>query len=78
MIKSLVVILAIVGASLHYGDLESDSVLYSILLPLASAISLIALAIWFVMLLYRRGIGQKTHRRVGDIDFLDVDPGGGD
>lgn len=78
MIKSLVVILLIAGVSLRYGDLEGDSALYSLLLPLASMISLIALAIWFALVLHRRGISQKAQRSVGDIDFLDVYPGGGD
>ena len=78
MIKSLSIILLVCGLSAHYGDLERNSALYSILLPAATALSLIALALWLVAFLYRRGIGQKAHRRAGDIDLLNAGIGGSD
>ena len=78
MIKSLSIILLIGAASAHYGNLESDSAIYSIVLPAATALSLIALAIWFVAILHRRGISQKAQRRIGDIELVEGSFGGSD
>ncbi len=77
MIKSLLLIVASAGVSLHYSDLESESAFYSVLLPVVAVISLISLTLWCVLLFHRRGINQKAPRRMGDVNFLDG-PGGGD
>ena len=78
MIRSLIVILLICATSLHYSDLDGNSALDSILLPLVAVAGLIALALWLVALLHRRGINQKTGRGGGGLDFFDGDSGGGD
>lgn len=78
MFKSLMIILLICGASLRYSDLDSDSTLYSVLLPLVAVTGLIALAVWLVALLHRRGFGRNTAGDGGGLDFFDGDSGGGD
>ena len=75
MIKSLVIILAIAAVSIHYSDLQAESALHSILLPLLALLSLTALALWLVHLFHRRAISQKTRPGGTGMDFLD---GGGD
>lgn len=78
MIRSLFVILLVCAASAYYGDLDSDSAFFSVVLPAATAMSLIAMALWLMALLHRRGIGQRAHRRIGDIDLLDAGMDGSD
>lgn len=79
MIKTLVLILAISGASIYYTDLESESGIISILLPLVFVISLIALALWLVTLFHKRGMTQTTNTSVdGSSGYFGDDSGGGD
>ncbi len=79
MIKALVVILLIAGFSLYFTDLESESVVASVLLPIALVIALIAFTLWLVTLFHRRGISQSASRGAGGAaGFFDDGAGGGD
>ncbi|MCP4877742.1 MAG: hypothetical protein GY896_19985 [Gammaproteobacteria bacterium] len=79
MIKVLALILVIGGTSIYYTDMESESALASVLLPILVVISLIALALWLVTLFHNRGIVQTTHSSVdGSSGFMGDDSGGGD
>ena len=75
MFKSLAVILLVAGLSIYNSDFDSESSVASLLLPILSVISLVALALWFVAFFHRRGINQKTGPGSGGMDFHD---GGGD
>jgi uncharacterized membrane protein YgcG len=80
MIKSLISILALGGLSFFYTDIESTSLLLSILLPVVVFLSLLALGFWFVALFYKLGIKQ-TSNNSGDLSgsgfFGGGDSGGG-
>ena len=58
MTLSLITILTVGSVSLYFTDIESKSVLLSVLLPIVDLISLIALAFWFVWLFHKRGVKQ--------------------
>ena len=58
MLLRLVIILAVGGASIHFSNFESESVLYSKVLPIVSAVALISLALWLVALFYKLGVKQ--------------------
>ena len=48
MFKSLALILFTGAVSIYHSDLDSDSAITSILLPVVSVLALIALALWMV------------------------------
>lgn len=66
MSKSLIVILVIGFSASWFTDLDSDSVVLSLLLPVVDALALIALVIWIVFFLQARakprGEGLDTRR----------------
>jgi hypothetical protein len=69
-VKSLLVILLVGGASVYNSDFASESVFASVLLPVVSVLSLIALALWVVILFHNKGIQQKTRSELGSgIEF---------
>ena len=73
MIRSLLAILLVGGLSIYHADFDSESALYSVLLPLLALLSLIALALWIVTLLHRKGVQQTIKMEPGNgMDF----PGG--
>ena len=76
MFKSLAIILLVAALSIYNSDLNSESAVLSLLLPILSVISLVALALWLVAFFHRRGINQKTGPGGGGMDFNDG--GGGD
>lgn len=76
MIRALLVILALAGVSFYYTDIGGDSVLASVLLPIVLVLSLIALALWLVLLFHRRGISQYSSRDGGGFDSFGDGPGG--
>ncbi len=79
MIKTLAVILFTGTASIYNADLDSESAFFSILLPITSVISLIALALWIVAHFHKKGISQTTSHGGGSgLDFFDDGSGGGD
>lgn len=78
MIKSLITIISIGIASFTYTNIESNSVFLSIALPISFFISLVALAVWFVMLFHKNDIPQITDSRGSDPGGLgDFDGGSG-
>lgn len=66
MIKSFILITAIGVTSFIYTDIEGSSVFRGIVLPVVDVMSLVAIAIWFVMMFHQKGISQT------------IDSGGGD
>ena len=76
MIRALIVILAIAGTAFYFTDIESDSVITSVLLPILLVLALIALALWLVMLFQRRGISQRVDRVGNSVDTFGDGPGG--
>ena len=79
MIKALGIILMVGGLSIYNSDIGSESAFVSILLPIASVISLIALALWIVVLFHKRGISQSTKPGgASGMDFFDDGSGGGE
>jgi|AntRauTorcE11898_2_1112593.scaffolds.fasta_scaffold23557_3 hypothetical protein len=58
MIKSLLAILLVGLAALRYADLNSESALEAIVLPVLCMLSAIGLAVWFVILFYKLGVKQ--------------------
>ena len=58
MLLKLLIIIAVGGASIYFSDLESESVLNSIILPIVAAFALVSLALWFVALFHKTGIKQ--------------------
>jgi len=79
MIRALVVNLLVAGFSLYFTDLESESVVASVLLPIVFFISLIAFTLWIVTLFHRRGISQTASRGGnGAAGYFDDGAGGGD
>ena len=70
MIKALAIVLFASAASIYNSNFESESVIYSILLPVVSLMSLIALAPWMVTYFHRKGINQATRPETGSsVDF---------
>ncbi len=79
MIKALSIILLVVVASIYNSDLDNESVVSSVLLPIVSVLSLIALALWMVAYFHRKGINQTIKPELGSgIDFPGDGSGGGD
>ncbi len=79
MIKALSIILLIGTASIYSSDFDSESVISSILLPIVSVLSLIALALWMVTYFHKKGINQTSKPEIGSgIDFPNDGSGGGD
>lgn len=67
------------GCSLYFSDLESESVVASILLPIGFVVSLIAFTLWLVTLFHKRGISQSASKSGGGAPgFFDDGAGGGD
>jgi len=58
MIKSLILICSAAVSSFIYTDIKGENLFFSLFLPLIFIISLIALAIWFVVLFHKNGIDQ--------------------
>ena len=58
MVKSLLAIILLGVAAYFFSDLEADSKVVSVLLPLVVFGSLVSLCVWFVVLFHRRGIKQ--------------------
>ncbi len=75
--KSILLIIIIGTTSFIYTDIESENILFSVLLPLIDFISLVAVAIWFVIFFHRQGISQ-TFDSNGGGDSGGFDGGGGD
>lgn len=71
--KSLIIILASLGISFYFTDLDSSSALFSVLCPLVVFISLCSLLLWFVG---KTGPGHLK-REMGDASFFDSFGGGG-
>jgi len=78
MIKSLLVILLVGYLSIYNADFDSESVIYSVLLPILSVISLIVLALWLVSHFHKKGISQTSSKGGGGMDFFGDGSGGGD
>lgn len=76
--KSLLIILAALGTSWYYTDLESESPLGSVVAPLFVLMFLISLAIWLVMFFHNRGIDQTRPCGGDSTGFGDFGDGGGD
>ena len=74
--RALIVILAFTGASYAYVDMRSESTFESVVLPLFVVLGFIALALWFVGWLYRRGVDQRAGRESGGA-YWDGDAGDG-
>ena len=70
----------IVGAvSFYFTDVESESALYSVMLPVIDVIALTSLAVWFVALFHKLGIKQTyTSTSDGSSTGVGVDVGGGE
>lgn len=77
MIKALAIILLIGSLSIYYSNLDSESAFASILLPLTSVLSLIALALWAVCLFHKKGIDQTVKHGTGGADSFSGDGSGG-
>lgn len=75
MIRTLVFIVVVAGTSFHYTDLQHGNVVTGVLLPIVNLVSLISLALWFVMRFHHLGISQTTTRDDGGF-FGDGDGGG--
>ena len=58
MFRSLIVILLIGGTSFYHTDISSDAMLNGVLLPLVDFFSAVALVLWIVLFLHKRGIRQ--------------------
>ena len=65
MTKSLLLICTSGGISLFYADIESSGVFLRIVLPVVIFLSLIALALWFVILFHKKGIKQTLDSHDG-------------
>ncbi len=79
MIRALAIILLVAGFSLYFTDLDSESVVASVLLPVLLVVALIAFTLWLVTLFHQRGISQTTSRGGdGAHGFFDDGAGGGD
>lgn len=75
--KTLFIILIVGITSFVFTDLESDNAFYGIFLPFVDFLSLLALAIWFVMLFHKYKINQTTGRQGNESSgFIDFDAGG--
>lgn len=74
--RSLIVILAFIGASYAFVDMRSDSTFQAIVLPLCVVLGLIALALWFVGWLYQRGANQRAQHDSGGFWSGDGGDGG--
>ena len=75
MIKSFILITATGVSSFTYTDIESSGAFHSIVLPIVDVMSLIAIAIWFVMMFHKKGVSQTIDSGGGDGGGFD---GGGD
>ena len=73
--KNILLITIIGTTSFIYTDIESQNILFSVILPLLVFLSLVAIAIWFVMFFHRQGISQTFDSTGGDSGGFD---GGGD
>ncbi len=79
MVKALSIILIVGAASIYNSDLDNESVVSSVLLPVVSVLSLITLALWMVTYFHRKGINQTIKPELGSgIDFPGDGSGGGD
>ena len=76
MFKSLILICAIGVTSFIFTDIGSASTFFGLVLPLVFFLSLIAIALWFVMLFHKKGVTQTTHSGGGGTGGFDG--GGGD
>lgn len=65
MFRYLCVILLLGASAIFYTDLESNSLFESRIFPVFFFISLVSLAIWFVVLFHKRGIKQTINS--GDV-----------
>ena len=76
---SLPLILLVGWVSFRYSDIEHESALYGVLLPLLCLFSVIALILWLGLFMSRLGAGRP---RLGDSTGYDaaseLDSGGGD
>ena len=82
MIRGLIFILLIGGISFFFTDLESESALRSVVLPLIDFLALVALMWWFVALFNKLGVKQTSDIGGGDVNIhlggMDGSDGGGD
>ncbi len=60
MFLSLAIILSVGAVSVYFTDLNSETALHSLFLPIIDLFSFLALALWIVIFLHRRGIQQST------------------
>jgi hypothetical protein len=78
MIKSLLIIVLIGGSAFVYTDIDSPSAIYSGVVPLMVLLALVALAVWFVLFIYRLSTTQTATSDGGAAGgFGDFDRGGG-
>ena len=77
MIKSILLIFTIGVTSFLHTDLNDPNIFFSLFLPVVNFLSLIALAIWFVILFHKNGVNQ-TSSSSGDSGGGGFDSGGGD
>ena len=76
---SLLIIIAITATSLHFTDMESSSAFYGIFLPLINFLCFVALALWLVLHMHKKGINQHTSSSdSGGGGFFGGDGGSGD
>lgn len=79
MIKSLIAILLIGVISFYYVDIEGESAFLSVVFPVITFLSVLALGFWFVALFHKLGINQSASAIGGDSGgFGGCDGGGGD
>jgi len=58
MFLILIFILTVGGLAIYFSDLESESALHSIVLPIVVTLALITLALWLVALFHKLGVKQ--------------------
>jgi len=78
MFKVLIVILAVGGTSYAFTDLESQSGLLSVVLPIIVFVSLVSFVIWLVLFIREMGIDKDEGiRKVeNNAPLSPHDPGG--
>ena len=74
--RAFIIIVAFISFSFAYVDLQSESAFASVVLPLFVVLGFIALAVWCVGLMYKRGVNQRG-RHDGGGYFWDSDAGNG-
>lgn len=76
MTKSIVTIVFCLAAAVYFTDLDSASPVASRVLPIIDAVLLIALTVWVVLFLFRRGVKQTvSSRSAGGGDWGGFDGG---